>query len=137
MEWNEVVSHVRTGYPVGQVTDQWIELWWRFQDGRLAIRQQQTLWIADVNGETYYVVASEVGVPRRVRAAVRQRPRIGIGTLVEDGDRLELRITLPARGLTPSTLDHVLHAIASEAVQLSALAQQRPHEPDSAPASAP
>ena len=123
MQWTDVVSHLRASYRVGQVTDQWIELWWRFRDGRLAIRQQQALWIAEVNGETYFVVASEVGVPRRARAAVCQRPRIGIGTLVEDGDRLEMQLTLPAHGLTPETLDHVLYAIAYEAVQLSMEAQ--------------
>jgi predicted LPLAT superfamily acyltransferase len=123
MQWMDVVSHLCTAYGVGQVTDRWIELWWRFQEGRLAIRQQQTLWLTEVNGEAYFVVASEVGLPRRARAVARRRPRLGIGTLVEDGDRFEIRITLPSQGLTPETLDHVLHAIAHEAVQLSAVAQ--------------
>jgi hypothetical protein len=124
MEWNDVVSHLRAGYRVGHATDRWIELWWRFQEGRLVVRQQQTLWVTEVNGETYFVVASEVGVPRRARADTRRRAYLGIGTLVEDDDRLELRITLPAQGLTPETLDHVLFAIANEAVQLSEAAQQ-------------
>ncbi len=135
MQWTDVVSHLRAGHRIGQATDRWIELWWRFRDERLAIRQQQVLWTAELAGELYFVVASEVGVPRRVRAAVCRRPRIGIGTLVEDGERLELRITLPARGLTPETLDRVLYAIAHEAVQLSALSQERLPAP--APAAAP
>lgn len=135
MRWIDVVNHLRAGYRVGQVTDRWLELWWRFRDGRLAIRQQQVVSTAELGGEAYLVVASEVGVPRRVRAAVCRRPRSGIGTLVEDGDRLELRLTLPARGLTPETLDRVLYAIAHEAVELSALSQERLLAP--APAAAP
>src|SRR5262245_54953415 len=136
MDWNDVVSYLRAGHLIGQVTDRSVELWWRFREGRLAIRQQQTLWLREVNGVTYFVAASEVGVPRRARSAVRHRPRIGIGTLVEDGERLEIRITLPAQGLTPQTLDHVLYTIAYEAVQLSALSQQplQPPQRLSAPA---
>jgi hypothetical protein len=135
MQWIDVVNHLRARYRIGQVTDRWIELWWRFRDGKLAIRQQQVVWAAELGGVPYFVVASEVGVPRRLRAAVCRQPRVGIGTLVEDDDRLELRITLPAQGLMPETLDRVLYAIASEAVQLSVLSQEQPLLP--APAAAP
>lgn len=135
MKWNEVVSHLRAAYRLGQVTDRWLELWWRFRDGKLAIRQQQALWVTEVNGDPYYVVASEVGVPRRLRAAVRRRSPTGIGTLVEEGDRLELRITLSARVLTPTALDRALYQIAFEAVRLSVLSQEPPAEPALRPAS--
>lgn len=137
MQWNEVVSHLRARHRVGQATDRWIELWWRFRDGTLAIRQQQTLSLLQVHGDTYFVVASELGVPRRARSALRAHPRTGPGSLVEDADRLELRLTLPALGLTPPSLERVLYAIALEAVQLSALAQQpQPSTPAPAPAPA-
>jgi hypothetical protein len=126
MEWHEVVGHLRASYQVAHVTDQRIELWWRYPDDKIPIWQPQLLWQTEVNGEPYFVIAAEVSMPRRTRAMVSLQVRAGIGQLVEDGDSFQLRLTLPARGLAPPTLDHVLHAIAQEAAQLSALPRRWP-----------
>jgi len=75
-----------------------------------------------------YVVSAELGVPRRAWPALRLGA-VRFGTLVEDGDRLELRAYLPAAGLGRPTLDHTLHAVAYEAARLPSVStclRQRP-----------
>ena len=121
MEWHEVVGHLHATYQVAAATDRWIELWWRYPDDEIPIWQQQRLWYTVVNEEPYFVIAAPVDLPRRARAVAGLQMRAGIGQLVEEGDSVQLRLTLPAHGLVPPTLDHLLHALAREAAQLSAM----------------
>src|SRR5262249_2798351 len=97
------VGHLRATCRVAAATDQWIELWWR-----------------------YFVIAATVDLPRGARALVSLQMRAGLGQLVEDGDSLQLRLTLPARELAPPALDHLLHAMAQEATRLSAAPRRWP-----------
>jgi len=129
MQWHEVVGHLQATHQVASAADRWVELCWRFSGGNIPIRQQQTIWPTEVNGEPYLVIASEVSMPRRARAGARLQRRNGIGQLVEDGDSFQLRLTLPTRGLALSTLDHLLLRVAQEAAQLSAA--PRPRQSDS------
>jgi hypothetical protein len=91
-----------------------LELWWHFSDGEMSVRQHQSV----ARSGPRYVVVSELGVPRRAWAALRVGA-IRFGTLVEDGDRLELRAYLAMAGLGRPTLDHTLHAVAYEAARLA------------------
>jgi hypothetical protein len=120
MRWHELVGHVRAHHPIANATDQWIELCWRFPDPKVPLRQQQLLWPTEVNGDPYFVIASEVSMPRRARALAALNYRSSLGHLVEEGDNFQLRLALPARGLTPAMLDRLLQAVAHEAAQLSA-----------------
>lgn len=114
MYWAELVEHVRKRHAVSATDGDAIELWWDFSDGEVAVHQHQAV---TRSGETY-VVSSELGVPRRAWRALRVGA-IRFGTLVEDGDRLELRAYLAADGLGRAALDHALCSIAYEAARLA------------------
>lgn len=125
MRWDEVLEHLCATYQIAHASDRRVELWWRYPDDKIPIWQQQAIWHTEVNGEPYLTISAEVSQPPRVRAWVDlQRARIG--QLVEDGDRLQLRLTLPAGGLAPPALDHLLQAVAHEAAQLSAQPRRWP-----------
>ncbi len=114
MDWAELVEHVRKRHAVGATGGESIELWWDFSDGEVAVHQHQSV----IRSGATYVVSSEVGVPRHAWRALRVGA-IRFGTLVEDGDRLELRAYLAAAGLGRPALDHALHAVAYEAARLA------------------
>ena len=114
MDWADLVAHVRARHALIDADAASLELSWDFCDGELAVRQHQAIGRAG----TCYVVSSELGVPRRAWAALRVGA-VRFGTLVEDGERLELRAYLTAAGLARETLEHVLHATAYEAARLA------------------
>jgi hypothetical protein len=114
MEWAELVAHVARRYVVDEVTPSSLELWWDFRDSELAVRQHQAVSRAGA----HYVVACELGVPRSAWAALRTSA-IRFGTLVEDGDRRELRAYLPVAGLGREMLEHALRAVAGEAARIA------------------
>ena len=114
MDWTELIAHVGARHAIGTADGAEIELWWDFSDGEMSVRQHQS--ISRVGA--FCVVSSELGVPRRAWSALRVGA-IRFGTLVEDGDRLELRAYLTVSGLARPTLDHVLHSVAYEAARLA------------------
>jgi hypothetical protein len=114
MYWAELVEHVRKRHAISATGGESIELWWDFSDDTMAVHQHQAV----IRSGGTYVVSSELGVPRHAWRALRIGA-IRFGTLVEDGDRLELRAYLAASGLGRSALDHTLHAIAYEAARLA------------------
>ncbi len=124
MEWDEVVEHLRARYQVGQATGAWIELWRSFREGPCAIRQQQTVRIAELHGETYYVIEAEIAAPAHARGVLCTSCQLAMGTLVERGDALVAHTQAPASALTPAALDRILLAIGHEAMRLSMLVWQ-------------
>src|SRR5436190_15579615 len=88
MDWDEVVAHLRAQYQVGHATRTWVELWRSFREGARAIRQQQTVRIAEYYGELYYVIEAEIAVPAHARTALCEAAELSMGTLVERRDAL-------------------------------------------------
>jgi len=125
MDWDEVVTHLRASYRVGHATRTWIELWRSLRDGARAIRQQQTVRIAECHGETYYVIEAEIAVPAHARTALCEAAELSMGTLIDRGDALVAHTQIPGSALTPAALDLILTAIAREAMRLSMLVWQR------------
>lgn len=132
MLWEEIVSFLRAGYQVGQVTETWIELWQSFRDGPRAIRQQQTVRCVELCGEAYYELEAEIAVPLHARGPLCASAQLAMGTLVVRGDAIVAQARLPASAVTPAALELILSAIAREAMRLSLLVWERQLEASAA-----